>query len=122
MSNSKIKLSDILKEKRQSENSFIMDVKKTELTLEDLERKLSLKEPVKEPEPASSRLDNILQRLSKIKQPIVKPDRILAQPQNIELCYDFLPSKISVPKSVKDFFENFDEGVIGNVSKIYEIL
>lgn len=33
MSNSKIKLSDILKEKRQSENSFMTDVKKTELTL-----------------------------------------------------------------------------------------
>ncbi len=40
MSNSKIKLSDILKDRKQSDTSFNSEHKRTELTLEDLEKRL----------------------------------------------------------------------------------
>jgi hypothetical protein len=76
MSNSKIKLSEILKDRKKSENSFSSEHKKTELETQPPPK---LCEPL-----GDKRLDNILNRLSKIK-PLAKCQKPDAQhPKSLE--------------------------------------
>lgn len=131
MSNSKIKLSDILRDRKQSDNSFNSEYKRTELTLEDLEKKLSNKSPVTPTDVKSrasdsqkdAKLDNILSRLSKIKQSSrpKKSNRSVTRevPESEYLTYDFLPSKLQVPRSIKSFLGQFNPQVVENVGKLF---
>lgn len=113
MSGNKIKLSEILKDRRNSENSFSTEHKKTNMTLEDLEKrlsKISQSEAKAQPnqklsEPLSDKkLDCILNKLSKIKQPPrAEPSKKPKAAEYDKLSYDFLPQDLKVPKTVKTF-------------------